>query len=57
MRDLVRSLNFRSGFFGLAAGGAVLTALLLLAGMPAQVMGVFVRDRARVLDWLDRQKA
>jgi hypothetical protein len=57
MRDLVRFLKFRSCFFGLAAVGAVLTALLILAGMPARVMGVFGLDRARVLDWLDRQKA
>ncbi len=57
MRDLVRFLNFRSCFFGLAAVGAVLTALLTLAGMPARVVWVFGLDRARVLYWLDRQKA
>ena len=57
MRDLVRFLSFRSYFFGMAAVGAILTALLTLAGMPARVMCVFVPDRARALDWLDRQKA
>ena len=57
MRDLVRFLSFRSYFFCMAAVGAVLTALLTLAGMPALVIFVFVLDRARVLCWLDKQKA
>ena len=38
MRDLVRFLSFRSYFFGMAAVGAILTALLTLAGMPALVI-------------------
>ena len=57
MRDLVRFLSFRSSSFGLAAVGAVLTALLILAGMPALVIFVFVLDRARALYRLGQQKA
>jgi len=66
MRDLVRFLSFRSYFFGMAAVGAVLTALRTLAGMPTLLFNgrgdkeqesVFVIDRARVLYWLDKQKA
>ncbi len=57
MRDLLRFLNFRSDFFGMAVVGAVLAVLLILAGLPVPVIFVFIPDRARVRYWLDRQKA
>jgi len=42
MRDLVRFLSFRSYFFGMAAIGALLAALLALARAPALVIAVLL---------------